>query len=193
MKFAIVLLLVLVSRVAFAAPAEPQSVTIGIQDYAHVSSDVIDHAQRLVTRLYAAVGVRMIWAKTIRPGESIRDAEAARRPLVMNILTRAMSDRMNIPEGTLGLAAGTLDDGGVVAYAMFDPICRAAEMSSANSADVLGLVMAHELGHLLLPFDSHSSTGLMRPHWNLRDFTSRDNRLFAFAREQFKWIRIHDR
>jgi hypothetical protein len=46
---------------------------------------------------------------------------------------------------------------------------------------------------LVLTFDSHSSTGLMRPHWNLRDFTSRDNRLFAFAREQFKRIRLHDR
>src|SRR5690349_13400297 len=105
MKHAIFCSLLLVSRVASAAPGETPTITVGIQDYAHVSNDVIDRAERVVTRLYATVGVRATWMETIRPGEASRHAGTARNPLLINILTPAMSERMNLPEGTLGLAA----------------------------------------------------------------------------------------
>jgi hypothetical protein len=32
-------------------------------------------------------------------------------------------------------------------------------------ADILGTVIAHELGHLLLGSNSHSGVGIMRAHW----------------------------
>jgi hypothetical protein len=35
---------------------------------------------------------------------------------------------------------------------------------------VLGLTMAHEVAHLLLPCESHSVDGLMRSTWNAADY-----------------------
>ena len=45
---------------------------------------------------------------------------------------------------------------------------RATELHTdwkVGLSDLLGNVMAHELGHLLLGSNSHSSTGIMRAHW----------------------------
>jgi hypothetical protein len=55
--------------------------------------------------------------------------------------------------------------------------------------DVMGLVMAHEIGHLLLPY-GHSRTGLMRPSWDIGDLQSTHNRShFAFTPEEADIIR----
>jgi hypothetical protein len=163
-------------------------VSIGIQDYADLSTATIDRAQRLVTELYATVGVDTMWAETIRPNESVRAPEKPPHTLVVNILTPAMSGRMMVTEGTLGLAAGTRDHGGIVAYVLFDRIYRVARTSASNTADVLGLVIAHELAHLLLPSGSHSRIGLMRPMWDVRDFRNPHRQLFAFTRAQVDGI-----
>ena len=45
---------------------------------------------------------------------------------------------------------------------------RATELHAnwnVGLADILGNVMAHELGHLLLGSNSHAGTGIMRAHW----------------------------
>jgi hypothetical protein len=42
-----------------------------------------------------------------------------------------------------------------------------AETASADSGTLLGRVLAHELGHVLLGPGQHSATGLMRPEWAL--------------------------
>jgi hypothetical protein len=78
---------------------------------------------------------------------------------------------MGVAEPTLGLAAVTLLSGGKIAYLLFDRIRHVALSSGGEAADILGLVIAHEMGHLLLPFGSHSQNGLMRPSWRPEDFT----------------------
>jgi hypothetical protein len=45
-----------------------------------------------------------------------------------------------------------------------------------DAGQLLGRVMAHEIGHLLLGPHAHSRDGLMRPVWS-RDEIARDNRL----------------
>lgn len=54
--------------------------------------------------------------------------------------------------------------------------------------DVMGLVMAHELGHLLLPHDSQSRSGLMRANWRVEDLRV-DRGPLEFTRTQAEVIR----
>jgi hypothetical protein len=61
---------------------------------------------------------------------------------------------------------------------------RAMELHAnwnVDLADILGNVMAHELGHLLLGSNSHASMGIMRAHWQGEDLRrlSRGNLLFT--------------
>jgi hypothetical protein len=53
-------------------------------------------------------------------------------------------------------------------------------------------VMAHELGHLLLGINAHSSTGIMRPVWNDDDIVaaSKGNLYFTQAQGQILRTRL---
>jgi hypothetical protein len=60
-------------------------------------------------------------------------------------------------------------------------IAERARRTGGNLATIVGLVSAHELGHLLLGSNVHASHGLMRPSWDLQrvergdwDFTVED-------------------
>jgi hypothetical protein len=57
---------------------------------------------------------------------------------------------------------------GGLAFVLFDCVEDNASNHHVSISRVLGQVIAHELGHLLLPSNSHSERGLMRAKWNLR-------------------------
>jgi hypothetical protein len=57
-----------------------------------------------------------------------------------------------------------------------------------EAAKVLGRVIAHEVGHLLLGHNAHSSEGIMRANWNKADFASINNQAL-FSPEQSERVR----
>ncbi len=170
---------------ALAQTNDASSITVRIYDYARVPPECIEEAQAHVTDLYAAIGVQAVWAKTVRPTESrVHSPERDPRELLMKILSPAMSRRLGVAEDALGLAAVTLLEGGTIAYVLFDRVSHVAITSATSRATVLGMVISHELGHLLLPHGSHSRTGLMRPRWNAVDFKVVNHQQLHFTREQ---------
>lgn len=174
---------------ALAQPNDVPSITIRIYDYARIPTESIEEAQQHVTDLYAAIGVQAVWARTVRPTESrAYSLERDPRELLINILSPTMSRRLAVAEETLGLAAVSLLDGGTIAYILFDRICQVAVTAATSPASVLGVVIAHELGHLLLPHGSHSRTGLMRPIWNAVDFGVVNHQQLNFTRAQARSI-----
>src|SRR5260370_16396869 len=62
----------------------------------------------------------------------------------------------------------------------------------ADIAQILGHVIAHELGRLL-GLDSHSPTGLMRADWNLTDLRNATHSYLLFTAQQAEGIRAEVR
>jgi hypothetical protein len=62
-----------------------------------------------------------------------------------------------------------LDDKGVGNYASVyvEPLAASKALDVVGEGDLLGYVVVHELGHLLLGLDSHSAEGVMRGKWDL--------------------------
>jgi hypothetical protein len=58
-----------------------------------------------------------------------------------------------------------------------------------DDIDLMSLVIAHEIGHLLLPYGSHSETGVMRSRWEVRELRSLDVRQLGFTPYQAQQIR----
>ena len=54
---------------------------------------------------------------------------------------------------------------GTVATVYSDRVAALAREVRIDGADLLGLAMAHELGHLLIGTDEHAARGLMRAVW----------------------------
>jgi hypothetical protein len=55
--------------------------------------------------------------------------------------------------------------------------------------DILGNVMAHELGHLLLGSNSHTATGIMRARWQTEELRRAGEGSLLFNAEQAERMR----
>jgi len=80
------------------------------------------------------------------------------------------------------------DDGwGAFCDVSYHRILELHHAGRASEATILGIVVAHELGHLLLGLDAHSATGIMRPQLQYQDFLTSE---FAtgFSRPQVQKI-----
>ena len=65
------------------------------------------------------------------------------------------------------------------------PHQKTAARAAMNQDDLLEFVMAHEISlRLLLPRGAHVESGLMRGHWNVRDFQQIDVLKLRFSPEQ---------
>jgi hypothetical protein len=69
---------------------------------------------------------------------------------------------------------------------------RALELHAdwnVSLSDILGNVMAHELGHLLLGSNSHSGAGIMRAHWQGEELHRLSRGNLRFTSEQSNHMR----
>jgi hypothetical protein len=59
-----------------------------------------------------------------------------------------------------------------------------------NEGDLLGYVVVHELGHLLLGKDSHSTDGLMRAKWEVAELREAAKGKLLFTRNETELMRV---
>ena len=133
------------------------SLRIQIHDYANVPCRMLARASESVTATYEKVGVQTEWIGLVRHGKravAVRRGDGASQdqiaPLTIIILTPAMAARGGIPNDVLGLAAVAADGTGRIAYVIYDRVRNVAWQAAIRDDDLLGYVMSHEIGHLLL-------------------------------------------
>jgi hypothetical protein len=83
--------------------------------------------------------------------------------LYVNVLSQEMAAPFYASDETVGFAI----PGSRAANVIYERIRQIARRRHVAPGLLLGYVIAHELGHLLLPARSHSSSGLMRPDLDL--------------------------
>ena len=69
-----------------------------------------------------------------------------------------------------------------------DRLQDVAKNGEQTSEKILGLTVAHEIGHALLGSNSHSSRGIMRPHWDPEDLQKESRQNSSFTEEQVQLI-----
>ena len=177
------------------------AVTIQIHDYWHVSSESLTRARAVVTAMYERIGVRTEWTGVLQQNErhpgAHRDStsQVSVAQVTLIILTPKMAARGHVQDGALGFAAVPNQGMGRIAYAIYDRVRDTAARAAMNEDDLLGFVIAHEIAHLMLPRGAHADMGLMRGHWNVRDFQQVDVMTLGFSPQQASEIRstlLHD-
>ena len=163
--------LVLGVILGFAAASAAQSndypqITVIVRHTAETSTALLSDAQKPAARIFEKAGVSVRWLNCLQRDGAFEDP-ACNEPLapshlVVHVLARAQ----NAPEPVFGVSfidAG----GGVFADIFVDRIQRLRQENPRISfSQLLGAVMAHELGHLLLGEHSHSTEGLMQARWS---------------------------
>ena len=73
---------------------------------------------------------------------------------------------------------------GRLVYAFYGRVDAYARQHAKPVAQVLGHVMAHELGHLLLPHGSHAKSGIMTAAWDRKQIEQIGRGWLSFTSEQ---------
>ena len=180
-------------------PEHDAAVTIQLHDYEHLPGDRLLRASDIVTRIYAQAGIRVEWLAVLRQDTrrtrtgadpQARDARVAQFTII--IMKREMAERGRIPADVLGYAAVPPGGGmGRIAYVIYDRIRQIAATGPAREIELLGFVIAHETGHLLLGRGSGTQTGLMKCHWDRRSAQQLDPLKLGFS--ELQAVHIHNR
>jgi hypothetical protein len=143
---------------------------------------VVDDARAELTRMYRQLGVAAEWDRA--------DAGATSSEIVRVVVLPNETGRLRASGETVMGAAVRTPGGTRVIYVFYQRVRVEAERYDVSTALVLACAMAHELGHLLLPGDGHSSSGLMRPCWSRDDFQRADQGRLRFSRGQAALVRV---
>jgi hypothetical protein len=70
-----------------------------------------------------------------------------------------------------------------------DRVDSVARGAGTDRLRVLGLAMAHEIGHVLLDSNTHAATGLMRADWSRRELRRKDAAAWSFLESEAAHVR----
>jgi hypothetical protein len=155
---------------------------------AAVGDDVLHRAKEQAAWLLKSVCVDLAWVPCLVVSRSnLTPCQAPVRAMELHILSSPATN--DFREDTLGIAMphlGSGDHAGVF-------LSRVRQTAARNTGiievpDLLGYVMAHEIGHLLLHSTTHSSEGIMRAEYRPVDLKKAGQRQLKFTPEQAEAI-----
>ncbi len=141
-------------------------ITISVYDYANVPVELLGAAEEDARRIFRQAGVDTVWATCLpKPEKVVADCYIVDAThLIMKILPRAISAQARDRSDVLGTALVDEKGVGYYVYVFYDNVRRVGEDRELGHT-LLGDVLAHEIGHLLLGSNSHSVSGIMSAHW----------------------------
>jgi hypothetical protein len=148
-------------------------------DLAEVPEKTLVRAQAEATRVFHLSGITLVWV----------DAETCRNScLTVRLVTQAMSPKSQNPR-VLGIAPSSEEARGINLWIFYPRVKAYSADLGMYAWQLLGHVMAHEMGHLLLPHGAHAAAGLMRAEWDRAQVKSADNGQLTFTPVQASLIR----
>jgi hypothetical protein len=160
---------------AVDSPEPSSTFTIHVYNHAEVDPKTLREAEELAIGIFRKAGVESRWVEGALSPEHQQENSPSRRLLgptdiQLDLLPLLMAGRLGLPNNVMGLAPGTGPDRRLVyvSYSSVEALARRQSRAHVSTAQILGHGMAHEIGHLLLNQQSHSSTGIMRGDWDLK-------------------------
>jgi hypothetical protein len=188
-------------RPGAADPRPSLKIVLHVCDDDSVPPNVVSRAKAGVSRIYREAGIDIVWireAPTTTGPDGRHSLTSSDPHLTLVILSRELTDQLTVVTTALGGAVGTRDYRGRVAYVFYTRVVRVARTYlntsrrrgayDIDNVIVLAHAMAHEIGHLLLPY-GHSTTGLMRADWDAKDMRLAVHGRLNFTGEQAGLIR----
>jgi hypothetical protein len=155
------------------------TLVLHLSDYSQVRSDDLADAKMEVARIYDTVGIRAVF---VAQGAAAPESDRALHLRIV-LLSREMAERKVEAEHVGSSALGMAGRETGYAYILTHRAMDVAEVFQVSRGVVLGKVLAHEIGHMVLPIYSHSPSGIMRADVDLQ------HRFQGFTAEQGDAIR----
>jgi hypothetical protein len=171
-------------------PVEPLTIVVVVVDHALIPERAMTRAKAEAARIYRTLSINLVWSHSLESSVQPR--------MIVNIVSQPIGATFSVPEGlaaksadwrVLGVAPGHKERRDLVAWAFYERILDTATLLGLGPGLLLGHVIAHEMGHLLLPYDTHSQTGLMRAGWDKSQAANAVMSTLTFNPGEFALIR----
>ncbi len=143
-------------------------IPICVLDYAGVPEPVLERARRVANRIFQEAGVMLDWLPAANLSANTISCDCPTGPAVLflRLIPHFLAETLPTYKTRFGFALLTRSSGYPSnAYVFVDKVKEFAVSQATPTAILLGHVLAHELGHLLLGTNSHSQSGIMRSYW----------------------------
>lgn len=179
-------------------PSSPDSapelrVTVNVYNGINLPTDELSRAEREAERIFSYAEIHLTWTTGPLASDVNSDtpSETTNPPtLQLRIWPRSVAgNRLSSPD-TLGFCLSFKNSDAVV---LADAVKKHAVYGGASFADLLGLAMAHELGHLLLQSARHSAAGIMRARLTEKGLRDDDRGYLRFTADEAESIRTEVR
>jgi len=184
------------SSATLAAARTPDAlaphVRLSVFNDAGIPADTLAQAATRATAILAQSGVELDWLDCGRPDPS--DFSQHATPCSAVAWPHQLSVRI-LPRGrSIGadvFGEAFLDQSGSGAYSnvYYNNLAANREHALLSGGDMLGFVIAHEVGHLLLGSNSHSPSGLMQARWDSAALSSAFRHTLFFTSAQSATLR----
>lgn len=174
--------------------APEQTVSIYLYNDAEVNPHTLHWARADVNRLFRAAGIQITWRQVsgeATPLEGLDKAGAACAPfnqqryIVMRLISKAPA---TVSPVALGLARPFARERSQVLI-FWDRLEALRGSVSVQDYTILGHVMAHEIGHVLLHSAKHSAGGVMQTRWTGVSWHLASQGLLTFGPEEAERMR----
>ena len=169
-------------------PRATPEIRIRIFNYAGVAQGVLAGAKEQAGRVLRKVNVETVWVDCPASLAELQTNTACRgRPTATELVIRIIPRSQN-PRCRLGFAALPTEKGQVASQAgvFFEAAEELAAGHPTSTAQMLGYILAHEIGHLLLGEGSHSGKGIMRTPWLTQEMDDLARGWLGFTARQAK-------
>jgi len=152
---------------------------VRVFDYVNLSvadrHEMTDTAERVLR----SAGIPIVFVECYTRGAETGVEECIRESGAADVFLRIFHPKMARKGEQLGHAA-MMPEGGAYVTVFINPEQQRARLGGLTNGVFVGYAVAHEIGHLLLGANSHSSAGIMRPVWRTVDEVWMVKRALAF-------------
>lgn len=148
---------------------KPSRRVLAYVDNGAVPPRVLHLAEGIADRMFTTAGVRIEWRGHAHQGDRLPGGA-----LAIGLAVNTPADFLPGALASARVYEGTHID---VFCDRIDRLAPAANMA----APLLAHVLVHEISHMLEGIDRHSETGVMKAHWNARDYADMATNPLPFA------------
>jgi hypothetical protein len=168
----------------------PPPIIVALYDDVQIPPRVLTDAEDQATRIYQKAGISILW---INCKSSRTDAQPDLRcqdpPSAMHLILRIVPKTLTASDGFFGVAFLSAEGKGAYSDVFYDSAEKLDRDWHVGLVTVLGHVMAHELGHLVLGSNAHSRQGIMCPSWHGNELHLASMGALVFSEEQARFMR----
>ena len=169
------------------------TITVLVHNYSQASPAILAGAEREAGRIMGEAGLRAVWLECpTGPSTAAPNVPCQKAAEATDIRLRVLAApvQAKAEDTVFGFTVHP-----VLATVYYEYAVRRAKSDHAEFEIpiILGCVIAHELGHLLLGSNGHSGAGIMRPRWEPRHVRQLMMGTLRFSKEQSMLMRSEAR